>query len=135
MVIISHYPPILALSAYSTVPLTAEMITTTQHGFYDGTSARFGNAEVVVAIHNRSSFHGLSHYDIRVLLDAEGVLDPFVVLDARTPSLYAIWYVETTAKCRAWDSYISPRITYPYENFTTWQVHVRVPDLPITQLA
>ena len=135
MVIISHYPPILTLNAYSTVPLTPEMITTTQHGFYDGTSARFGNTEVAVAIHNRTSFHGLSHYDIRVALDAEGVLDPFVVLDARTPELDAIWYVETTAKCRAWDSYISPRITYPYENFTTWQVHIRVPDLPITQLA
>ena len=134
MVIITHYPPQI-LNAYSTVPLTPAIISTTSHGFYDGTSARFGIPQVVVAIHNRTSFHGLSHYDIRVALDSEGALDPFVILDDRTPELDAVWYVQTTAKCREWDAYVTDRVTYPYENFTTWQVHIRVPDLPITQAA
>ncbi|KAL8912863.1 MAG: hypothetical protein Q9171_002241 [Xanthocarpia ochracea] len=134
MVIIVHYPPQI-LNAYSTVPLTQSIINTTQHGFYDGTSARFGSPEVVVAIHNRTEFHGLSHYDLRVALDAEGALAPFVVVDNHTPKLNAVWYVETTANCRLLDSYFPDTVTYPYENFTTWQIHIRVPDLPITETA
>ncbi|KAL8789095.1 MAG: hypothetical protein Q9213_001358 [Squamulea squamosa] len=134
MVIIAHYPPQI-LNAYSTVPLTQSIIDTTQHGFYDGGVARFGNSQVVVAIHNRTELHGLSHYDLRVALDAEGALDPFVVLDDQTPELDAVRYVESTAQCRRWDSFFTGVVTYPYENFTTWQIHIRVPDLPITQVA
>ncbi|KAL8766676.1 MAG: hypothetical protein Q9209_006606 [Squamulea sp. 1 TL-2023] len=134
MVIIGHDSPQI-LNAYSTVPLTQSIIETTQHGFYDGGVARFGNPQVVVAIHNRTELHGLSHYDLRIALDAEGALDPFVVLDDHTPQLNAVWYVETTAQCQRWDSFFTGMITYPYENFTTWQIHIRVPDLPITQVA
>ncbi|KAL8653019.1 MAG: hypothetical protein Q9226_004014 [Calogaya cf. arnoldii] len=134
MVIIAHYPP-QVLNAYSTVPLTQSIIDTTQHGFYDGTSARFGNPEVVVTIHNRTDFHGLSHYGLRVALDTEGALSPFVVLDDTTPELDAVWYVETTAKSQYLDSVVDDVVTYPYENFTIWQIHIRVPDLPITQMA
>ncbi|KAL8891978.1 MAG: hypothetical protein Q9215_001089 [Flavoplaca cf. flavocitrina] len=134
MVIITHYAPSV-LNAYSTVPLTQSIIDTTQHGFYDGTSARFGDPEVVVDIHNRTDFHGYSHYQLRRALDAEGALFPFVILDEHTPELDAVWYVETTARCQYWDTVVEGTITYPYENFTLWQIHIRVADLPISTAA
>lgn len=90
MAIIAHDQP-QVLNAYSTVPLTQSIINTTQHSFYDDTSARFGSPEVVVAIHNRTEFHGISHYHLRVALDAVGALSPFVVLDDTIPELDAVW--------------------------------------------
>ncbi|KAL8751614.1 MAG: hypothetical protein Q9199_006290 [Rusavskia elegans] len=91
MAITAHDQP-QVLNAYSTASLTQSIINTTQHSFYDDTSARFGSPEVVVAIHNRTEFHGISHYDLRGALDAVGALSPFVVLDDTTPELDAVCY-------------------------------------------
>ncbi|KAL8733748.1 MAG: hypothetical protein Q9166_001942 [cf. Caloplaca sp. 2 TL-2023] len=125
------------LTAYSTVPLTQPIISGAQNGFYYGTSARWSDPEVVLTIDFRTDFINASHYDIRTALDAEGLLSPFVILDENTPEdrLNAVWFVETTEQCRRDSEGTYDRITYPYENFTLWQIHIRTPDLPITESA
>ena len=99
MVVISHGTP-TAISAYSTTLLTDAMARTVQHGFYDGTDARFGNPQYVVEIHDRPEFHGISHYDLRHLLDAEGETDAFIVIDQHTQDNDAVWYVADTEYCK-----------------------------------
>ena len=96
MVVIDHRDWVDALEAYSTAPLTLEMNRTVQHGFYNGTYARFGDPQVTVTIHDRPKFHGKSHYDLRNLLDSEGMEDGFIVVDETTPDLDALWYVLPT---------------------------------------
>ncbi|KAL8720130.1 MAG: hypothetical protein Q9225_002975, partial [Loekoesia sp. 1 TL-2023] len=139
MVIISHCV-LKVLNAYSTVPLTSEIVKTVQHGFYDGTYARYGDPQVLVNIHNRPEFHGKSHYDIRIALDNEGTLDPFIIADERTPHLDAVWYVEDTASCK-YDSdptHFNPDtqpVRYPGEDFILWQAHMKTADTPINWAA
>lgn len=89
MVVINRCVPHV-LNAYSTSPLTLDMTRTVQHGFYDGASARFDNPPVVVNVHDRPEFHGLSHYDIRIALDNEGEKDVFILVDERTFELDAV---------------------------------------------
>ena len=133
MVIINSCTP-QTLNAYSTSPLTSEMARTVQHGFYDGTIARYGNPVIVVNIHDRPELHGISHYDIRNVLDGEGQLDPFLIVDDRTPDLDAVWYVTTTQECKYNSDpthFAHPPITYPDEEFVLWQAHIRTSDVPI----
>ncbi|KAL8876573.1 MAG: hypothetical protein Q9198_005260 [Flavoplaca austrocitrina] len=107
MVIISHNGA-LALQAYSTAPLTLEMKRTVQHGFYNGTYARFGDPQATVTIHDQPDFHTRPHYDIRNILDSEGTEDTFVLIDAKTPGLDAIWLVNPTWYSRSQEEYEQP---------------------------
>ncbi|KAL8656840.1 MAG: hypothetical protein Q9226_002512 [Calogaya cf. arnoldii] len=124
-----------ALLAYSTAPLTAEMNRTVQHSFYNGTYARYGDPQATVTIHDRLDFHGRSHYDMRNILDAEGMEDTFVVVDERTPVLDAVWYVMDTwySKFREEEEVDLPGaiIKYPDEDFTLWHAHMHTEDVPL----
>ncbi|KAI4221802.1 MAG: hypothetical protein L6R36_006636 [Xanthoria steineri] len=108
------------------------MNRTVQHGFYNGTYARFGDPQVTITIHDRPEFHGKSHYDLRNLLDSEGMDDDFIVVDETTPDLDALWYVLSTgySKLQAKTEKPGDVVHYPDEDFTLWHVHVRTPDLP-----
>ena len=99
MVIIHHCDP-ETMNAYATSPLTEAMIKTLQHGIYNGSQARFGNPSLEVAMHDRSDFHGISHYELCNILDREGSLDHFLVIDAQTPENDAVWYVPDTEECK-----------------------------------
>ena len=129
MVVINHRDWVDALEAYSTAPLTLEMNRTVQHGFYNGTYARFGDLQVTVTIHDHPEFHGKSHYDLRNLLDSEGMEDDFIVVDETTPDLDALWYVLPTG-------YEMDRVKpgdivhYPGEDPTFWHVHIQTADVP-----
>lgn len=132
MVVIDLRAPTV-INAYSTTLLTDAMIRTVQHAFYDATYARFGNPLYVVAIHDRPEFHGISHYDLRNLLDAENATEAFIVIDQNTPDNDAIWYVPDTETCKhdgAPTYFPKPPIAYPGENFTLWQAHMRISDVP-----
>ncbi|KAI4102382.1 MAG: hypothetical protein LQ345_007375 [Seirophora villosa] len=133
MVVIEPRVFVDALEAYSTAPLTLEMNRTVQHGFYNGTYARFGDPQVTVTIHDRPEFHGKSHYDLRNLLDSEGMKDDFIVVDETTPDLDALWYVTSTgySKLQAKTEKPGDVVHYPDEDFTLWHVHVRTPDMPL----
>ncbi|KAL8845743.1 MAG: hypothetical protein Q9221_009111 [Calogaya cf. arnoldii] len=136
VVIIPFGPLIPPLNAYSTVPLTTTINETIRHGFWNGTYARFGDPQVTVTVHDRADFHGKSHYDIRNILDAEGKKDVFLIADERTVELQAIWFVETTAYGQDMDEFEKedpdyyPSIHYPDEDFTLWQGHFRIANLP-----
>ncbi|KAL8838565.1 MAG: hypothetical protein Q9176_004962 [Flavoplaca citrina] len=131
MVIISHTGA-LALQAYSTAHLTLEMKRTVQHGFYNGTYARFGDPQATVTIHDRPDFHARSHYDIRNILDSEGMEDTFLLIDEKTPELDAIWLVKPTSYSRAEEEDEQPGdvIHHPGETFTLWHGHIRTADVP-----
>lgn len=75
---------------HTPLPLTPEMERTVQHDFCNGTYARYGDPQVTITIHDRPEFHHRSQYDIRILLDSEGMEDAFVVIDGRTPELDAV---------------------------------------------
>ena len=123
------------LNAYSTVPLTPNIITATQHAIWDGSFARFGNPTVTVVIHDRPEFYNISHYQIRTRLDSESMLSDFLVIDENTVASDAAWLVESTEQCHL-DTASAieggyPPITHPGENFTLWQIHQRTSDLPV----
>ena len=131
MVVIQHCPP-STMNAYSTSPLTDLMTSTVQHGIYDGSRARFGDRKLEVTIHDRSEFHGLSHYELRKLLDGEEALAPFLVVDAQTPDTDAVWYVPTSEYCKAHKDFPpATRPPNPDEDFILWQAHMRVSDVPL----
>ncbi|KAL8811734.1 MAG: hypothetical protein Q9223_002695 [Gallowayella weberi] len=123
------------INAYSVSPLTAEMNRTIQHGFYDGTYARYGDPIVSLTVHDRPEFHGISHYDLRITLDREGSLNPFLIIDEKTPELDAVWYVESTEFDRSYQTEPGEVIEYPNENFTLWQAHMQVADVPISAVS
>ncbi|KAL9598431.1 MAG: hypothetical protein Q9219_004521 [cf. Caloplaca sp. 3 TL-2023] len=136
MVVISHCVPHV-LSAYSTSPLTLDMRRSVEHGFWDGAGGRFGNPSVVVNIHDGAEYHGLSHYDLRLALDNEGMRDTFVVIDAQTPHLDAVWFVKTTEDCKRGSDPSqfrpgdAPR-RYPGEDFVLWHAHMTTGDVPVS---
>ncbi|CAO1598324.1 hypothetical protein XANCAGTX0491_002093 [Xanthoria calcicola] len=134
MVVIDHRVFVDTLEAYSTAPLTLEMNRTVQHGFYNGTYARFGDPQVTVTIHDRPEFHGKSHYDLRNLLDSEGMEDDFIVVDETTPDLDALWYVLPTGYMI---DGVKPGdvVHYPGEDPTLWHVHIQTADVPLKVFA
>ena len=136
MVVISHCPP-STINAYSTSPLTDLMTSTVQHGIYDGSRGRFGDSMLQVTFHDRPDFHGLSHYELRKLLDSEHSPNPFLIVDNQTPDTDAVWYVPDTAKCESNSDPLKfppafRPIKYPDEDFILWQAHMRVSDVPIS---
>lgn len=126
---------LLVLEAYSHAPLTPEMSQAVRHGFYDGTYARYNRPQVTVTIHDRPDFYGISHYHLRNILDSEGSPAPFVVIDEKTPESGAVWYVETTEYCNLRSDLGPYVVTHPGENFTLWQGHMQVADLPISAVS
>ena len=115
------------IDAYTTAPLTQAMVRTVHHGFYDGSYARFGEPQYIATIHDRPEYHGLSHYDLRNLLDAEGKTDQFIIIDNNTPENNAVWYVETTTICKFYSNETRiETVTYSKKNFTLWQAYLRV---------
>ena len=136
MVIIHHCEP-ETINPYATSPLTEAMTRTLQHGVYNGSQARFGNPSLEVTIHDRSDFHGISHYELRNILDREGSLDQFLIIDAQTPENDAVWYVPGTEECRywsdpaLWDHEGERPIRYPDEDFILWQGHLKTADVPV----
>ncbi|KAL8703993.1 MAG: hypothetical protein Q9201_002825 [Fulgogasparrea decipioides] len=111
------------------------MNRTVQHGIYDATWERYNNTAFRLNIYDRPEFHGMSHYDLRLSLDNEGLLDPFVVIDEKTPELNAIWYIDDTENCKLnsdpkpFGKY--PPVRYPDEDFILWQAHLLIGDLPL----
>ncbi|KAL8806727.1 MAG: hypothetical protein Q9182_001125 [Xanthomendoza sp. 2 TL-2023] len=128
-------PPVQSINAYSLSPLTAAMNGTIQHGFYDGTYARYGDPIVSFTVHDRPEFHGISHYELRITLDSEGSLDPFLIIDDRTPELDAVWYVQSTEFDQTLPVEPGQVVEYPHENFTLWQAHMQVADVPISAVS
>ncbi|KAL8659797.1 MAG: hypothetical protein Q9202_006947 [Teloschistes flavicans] len=123
--------PPLELNGYATSPLTLEMNQTVQHAIYNGSHARYNDTRFKLEMHDRPEFHGISHYDMRVALDAEGMMKPFVIVDENTLDLNAVWYVEDTEDCKH-DSTTAqfPPVTYPGEDFTLWQALMTTGDVP-----
>ena len=114
------------------------MTKTVQHGIYDGSQARFGNRMLEVTIHDRPDFHGISHYDLRNILDREGSLEHLLIVDVQTPENDAVWYVPDTEECKywsdpaLWDYRTEPSfIKYPDEDFILWQGHLKIADVPL----
>ncbi|KAI4103804.1 MAG: hypothetical protein L6R37_003607 [Teloschistes peruensis] len=131
MVILEPNLDPLVMNGYSIAPLTPEMNRSVQHGIYDGSLARYNNPNFKLDLHDRPEFHGISHYDLRVALDAEGMLDPFILVDERTPELGAVWIVEDTAQCKYdSDSVSLPPVTYPGEDFAVWQARMLALEVP-----
>ncbi|KAL8854704.1 MAG: hypothetical protein Q9221_000486 [Calogaya cf. arnoldii] len=91
------------------------MTRTLQHGFYNGTWARYGDPQATITIHDRLEFHGRSHYDLRNILDAEGMEDPFV--EEVEPD------------------FPGSIIKYPDEDFTLWHAHLLTADVPLQALS
>lgn len=86
-----------------------------------------------VSFLDRPEFHGVSHYNLRTILDKERQLDPFLIIDAQTSKKDALWYVPDTQSCK---DHSDPRkgknppVIYPDENFVLWQALVRIEDIP-----
>ena len=140
MVFIDHYCCPDTINAYATSPLTEAMTKTVQHGIYDGSQARFDNEFYYVHINDRPEFYGLSHYELRTILDRENALEPFLVVDEQTPSNDAVWYVPDTEECRrnsdpARFPHDSQPIRHPGEDFVLWQGHMKIADIPITLMS
>ena len=134
MVVINHCNP-HQLIAYPTVPLAQSVATSVLHDFAIGSFARFGNPLVTVSIQDRPELHDVSHYNMRVKLDLEDLLDDFLVIDERTADSHAIWYITSTETSKAHTAAAmggdSPPITHEGEDFTLWQARVLTQDLPI----
>ncbi|KAL9583122.1 MAG: hypothetical protein Q9212_002895 [Teloschistes hypoglaucus] len=119
------------MNGYSIAPLTLEMNRTIQHGIYDGSLARYNNPDFKLDLHDRPEFHGVSHYDVRVALDAEGMLDPFILVDERTLESGAVWIVEDTNQCKYDSESVQlPPVTYPGEDFVVWQARMLAVEVP-----
>ena len=127
------YPPSI-VNAYSTVPLLPEVHTAVIHDYNIGNFARFHRPKTVISIHDRADFHGLSHLDIRLLLDKENKKDGFAIIDETTAESHALWWVTSTVDCEVLaegytgDGY--PPITYPGEALTLYHLHVMTQALP-----
>ena len=134
MVVINHCTPD-QLTAYSTVPLTLDVTASVHQDFAIGSFARFDDPLVTISIHDRPDFHNASHYQIRETLDREGFLDEFLLLDDRTASTHAIWYIETTETSRYYTADAirdhNPPIEYEGEDFVLWQGRFLTQDFPI----
>ncbi|KAI4252662.1 MAG: hypothetical protein L6R42_007880, partial [Xanthoria sp. 1 TBL-2021] len=118
---------------HTPLPLTPEMKKTVQHGFYNGTYARFGDPQVTITKHDRPEFLHGSQYDIRILLDREGMEDTFVVIDDRTPELDAVWFVEPTWYSQDHEEVEKEPddvILYPDKKSTLRHGHIRTADVP-----
>lgn len=121
MVIIEHEYPEHTLQAYSTVPLTPELNASFHHDFNIGSFARFGQPFTAFELHDKPSFHGLSHVNIRVALDAEGISSDVILIDDNAIANHAIWWILSTAQSKSETDFAHP-IIYPDEPFTLWQV-------------
>ena len=90
MVFICNYNNQVTIHAYSTVPLTPLTETVAWHTFWDGSQARFGDPTRVMQIHSEPEYRGLSHYELRALVDGSGLTDFILAFDDRTASSGAI---------------------------------------------
>ncbi|KAL8822782.1 MAG: hypothetical protein Q9191_006490 [Dirinaria sp. TL-2023a] len=131
------YPPQI-VNAYSTVRLLPEVHNAIIHDYNIGSFARFHRPETVISIHDRADFHGLSHLDIRLLLDQENKKEGFAIIDATTAESHAVWWVATTDECQFHaEEYTGmgyPPITYPGEALTLYHLHVMTQALPLEYL-
>ncbi|KAL8685688.1 MAG: hypothetical protein Q9218_007599 [Villophora microphyllina] len=100
------------------------MNRTVQHAIYDGSRGRYSDDLFELKIHDRPEFYGASHYDLRITLDREGMLEPFIIVDEKTPDLR-----------RDPSHRQDPPITYPSEDFVLWQAHMLALDLPINAVS
>lgn len=114
------------------------MVEAAQYAVHNATWARYGNPDFQLDLHNRSDLYHTAHYDLRLKLDEEGMLDPFVVVDENTLDLNAVWFIESTEYCKLnsdpKDFGPNPPIVYPGEDFILWQAHMLACDVP-TQAA
>lgn len=138
MVVFQHHAPTI-VNVYSTVPLSAAAETVIKNGFYDGSQARYGNPMVVPQVHSETKYHGLSHYDLRLLSDSSGNEHPIMVADDRTAESGALWYVDTTVNCKSatedFPEREKPPVIYPGEKFALWHLRMRAVDIPLSFVA
>ncbi|KAI4102754.1 MAG: hypothetical protein LQ339_004493 [Xanthoria mediterranea] len=130
VVFFQEWCPPWVLHAYSTVALTPNLISLVQHDFNVGTFAQFGDPSEVVRINYRTDFHHMSHLAIRQHLDAENFTDPFILIDEHTAQSHAVWWVTTTEDSEDLTARWYPTVTHPGEDFTLWQSHILIQDLP-----
>ncbi|KAL8991697.1 MAG: hypothetical protein Q9169_007736, partial [Polycauliona sp. 2 TL-2023] len=104
--------------------------TSVIHDFNIGSYARFHRPEVVLSIHDRPDFLGLSHLELRLRLDEENKDGPFIVIDETTTlESHAVWFVVSTEESHDWNQ-IQAHISYPEEAFTLWQLRIMTQQLP-----
>ena len=58
------------------------MTPTVQQDIYNGFHTRYNDRRAVVTIFDRPKSHGLSHYELRRLLEIEGSPDRVLVIDS-----------------------------------------------------
>lgn len=123
------------LAAYPNAPLASTVHTAVVHDFNVGSFARFRDPGEVLEIHDRPEFHGLSHLEMRLRLDAERQEDGFVVIDEETAALRAVWWITPTEESEYINKDMTeahdPPVSYPGEAFPLWKVHILTQDLPI----
>ena len=138
MVVFTPACPPTIVNAYSTVPLLPEVHTAVMHDYNIGSFARFRRPETVISIHDRADFHGLSHLDIRLLLDGEDKNEGFAIIDETTAESHALWWVASSNECEFLaEEYTNlgyPPITYPGEVLTLYHLHVTTQALPLEYL-
>ncbi|CAF9939988.1 MAG: hypothetical protein HETSPECPRED_002126 [Heterodermia speciosa] len=138
MVVFTPACPPEIVNAYSTVPLLPSIHTAIVHDYNIGSFARFHRPETVISIHDRADFHGLSHLDIRLLLDRENQKEGFALIDSSTAEAHALWWVASTDESKFLaDEYTAmgyPPIRYPHEAFTLYHLHVMTQALPLEYL-
>ena len=87
-----------------------------------------------ITTHDRADTYNKTHLQIRQLLDADNLLDGFVLIDSSTLASQAVWRIESTESCNLdTEGAIEagrPLIMYPGEDFTLWQVRLVTQDLP-----
>ncbi|KAF2813789.1 uncharacterized protein BDZ99DRAFT_224806 [Mytilinidion resinicola] len=88
------------LPAYTTCPLSLDVLDTVHKSFAIGAFARF-HPTVDLFIHDRPDFHNKPHHKIRDTLDAEGQTGPFLLLEELTEEQDAVWYITSTEAAEA----------------------------------
>ena len=120
------------LNAYLTVPLLPSVRQSVVHDFNVGSFARFQNPSSIISIHDRSDFHGLSHYEIRQRLDGEGHGNvEIVIIDTDTVTNHAVWFVRSTADSAFYAELGQfPPKQYPEET-PLYKLHILTQHLPM----
>ncbi|KAF2500153.1 hypothetical protein BU16DRAFT_238142 [Lophium mytilinum] len=88
------------LPAYTTCPLSVDILETVRKSFAIGAFAHF-HPRVELLIHDRPNFHNKPHHEIRNILDAEGQTGPFLLLEERTEGQDAVWYITSPEAAKA----------------------------------
>ena len=84
---------------------------------------------MVIEIRSEPQYHGLSHCQLRALVDSSGVTDPFIFTHDGEAVSDAVWYIDNIkASVRETEPAMSggfPPIIYRRESFALFQFRMR----------